>query len=71
MLRSFPFPMDNLPVYSSDLVKKLDQMYPSKCPDLTTPDREIWFKAGQRAVVDFLLTRLKLEQELPQVLSKD
>lgn len=64
--------MEKIPVYSVDLIKKLDQLIPSKCPDITTPDRQIWYDAGRRAVVDFLLTRLAQEdQELPDVLNKD
>ena len=44
----------NLPDLSSSLIKKLDELYPKRYPEITWEDREIWFKAGQRSVVDFL-----------------
>ena len=46
------FPLIPLP-----LLKALEDLYPNRCPDLNTPDREIWFKAGQAAVVQFLKTQ--------------
>tara|TARA_R100000664_G_C2731493_1_gene121943 strand:+ start:541 stop:750 length:210 start_codon:yes stop_codon:yes gene_type:complete len=47
-------PIRNVPDLSSSLIKKLDELYPKRFPDLSWSDREIWFKAGQRNVVDFL-----------------
>ncbi len=47
--------MDKIPLLSEDLLKELDLLFPHRCPSLALTDREIWFKAGQRAVVDFLL----------------
>jgi hypothetical protein len=44
----------NVPDLSSSLIKKLDELYPKRFPDLSWSDREIWFKSGQRNVVDFL-----------------
>ena len=44
----------NLPDLSSSLIKKLDELYPKRYPEITWEDREIWFKAGQRSGVDFL-----------------
>jgi molybdopterin converting factor small subunit len=65
--------METLPVYSVDLVKNLDQMYPHKHPTLEMTDRDIWFKAGQRSVVDSLITKIQTgdDQELPSILKKD
>lgn len=40
---------------SDDLIDHLDKAFPSRCPALDTPDREIWFRAGQRAVVEHLM----------------
>lgn len=54
--------MEKLPTFSVDLIKQLDQEYPHRCPSLTDSDRLIWFKAGQRSVVDKLLA-LKAEAE--------
>lgn len=62
-----------LPVYSIDLIKELDAMYPDQCPDLKVSDREIWFKAGQRSVVRFLMSLVKenAEAAMPEILNKE
>lgn len=64
--------MDNLPIYSIDLIKQLDLMYPPKHPTLDMPDRSIWFEAGRRSVVDSLLTRIQTGEAsvLPSILNK-
>jgi len=51
--------MDKLPASSSDLIRELDKAFPSRCPDLRSTDREIWFYAGKRALVEHLLARLR------------
>ena len=43
-----------LPALSQDLINKLDKLFPDKCPLLTDTDREIWYKVGQRSVIDYL-----------------
>jgi hypothetical protein len=43
-----------LPALSQDLINKLDKLFPDKCPLLTHTDREIWYKVGQRSVIDYL-----------------
>ena len=64
--------MDNLPVYSIDLVKALDNMYPNRLPILGTTQEELAYLIGQRSVVDFLLSVINEDHEgLPQVLAKD
>lgn len=66
--------MDKLPVYSVDLVKELDRIYPSKLPTIDMTDRQIWITVGQRMVVDSLLTHIQSdgdEQDIPQLLNKD
>lgn len=62
-----------LPVYSVDLIKELDAMYPDQCPDLSLSDREIWARAGQRSVVRFLLSLIKdnAEASMPELLNKE
>ena len=44
-----------LPDLSSSLIARLEELYPKRFPDLDWSDREIWFKSGQRSVVDFLI----------------
>jgi hypothetical protein len=43
-----------LPALSQDLINKLDKLFPDKCPLLTLTEREVWYKAGQHKVVEFL-----------------
>ena len=43
-----------LPLLSKDLIDKLDKLYPDKCPQLTDDDRMIWYKTGQRSVINYL-----------------
>lgn len=54
--------MEKIPIISSNLLKYLDSLYPNRCADLSLSDREVWFQAGQRSVIDFLL-KAKEEQE--------
>ena len=43
-----------LPALSKELIDKLDKVFPDKCPRLTDEDRSIWYKVGQRSVVNYL-----------------
>jgi len=36
------------------LIEKLDKLFPDKCPLLTDSDRDVWFKVGQRSVINYL-----------------
>lgn len=51
------------PLYSTDLAVKLDEMYPESCPDMDDNDRTVWFKAGQRDVVRFILEHKRRAEE--------
>tara|TARA_R100001594_G_scaffold79189_1_gene113856 strand:+ start:165 stop:365 length:201 start_codon:yes stop_codon:yes gene_type:complete len=46
-----------------ELVDLLDQLYPSRCPDLHDTDREIWYSVGQRSVVEKCIQMISLEEE--------
>jgi len=52
-----------LPPLSEVLVVDLDRRFPDKCPDLEMSDREIWFQAGQRSVIDFLIEHFRKQQD--------
>ena len=54
---------NTLPVITDDLIQGLDNLYPQRHPDLSLSDREIWYKAGQRFVVDYLIEQQKRQQE--------
>lgn len=43
-----------LPALSQDLINKLDKLFLDKCPLLTDTDREVWYKTGQRSVINYL-----------------
>lgn len=45
-----------LPNNVDDLVKLLNEVYPEKSPDLKDDTKTIYFKAGQRDVVNFINT---------------
>jgi len=51
----------NLPVITDELINSLDSVFPNRHPDLSLSDREVWYRAGQRYVVDYLI-----EQQLRQ-----
>jgi hypothetical protein len=60
-----------IPMLSADLIKILDKSYPDRCPALSLSDKEIWYKAGQRSVVNALLAAEAVsEGEIPQVIKK-
>jgi len=56
-------PIRKVPDLSSSLIESLDELYPKRFPDLDWEEREIWFKAGQRNVVDFLKQVYKEQNE--------
>jgi hypothetical protein len=55
-----------LPALSQDLINKLDKLFPDKCPLLTDSDREVWYKVGQRSVINYLQQTYddQLEQDI-------
>jgi len=60
--------------YSIDLIEELDKVFPKRHPSLTDSEREIWYKAGQRSVVDLLQTSIEHgeeDNELPTLLNKN
>ena len=44
----------DLPDLSRRLLERLDELYPDRCPDPNDSERDVWIKAGQRKVVNFL-----------------
>lgn len=45
----------DLPLYSDDLIDKLDMAYPHKCPTAKMSPWDIAFYAGKRDLIDTLL----------------
>ena len=58
----------HLAVSARALIDHLDRLYPAAPPSLDDPDRHIWFKAGQRNVVDHLLALIRESEERGNVL---
>jgi len=54
---------EKLPVITDELIFALDQIFPHRHPDLSLSDREIWFKAGQRSLVDYLIEQQKRQKD--------
>ena len=54
---------NTLPLIADDLIQGLDNLYPQRHPDLSLSDREIWYRAGQRSVVDYLIEQQKRQRE--------
>ena len=52
-----------LPPITDDLIQGLDEVFPNRHPDLSLSDREIWYRAGQRYVVDYLIEQQKRQCE--------
>ena len=52
----------DLPPITDELVAALDKRYPDHWPDLKLTDREIWYQAGQRSVVNMLLSQHSRQQ---------
>ena len=54
---------EKLPVITDELIFALDQTFPNRHPDLSLSDREIWYKAGQRFVVDYLIEQQQRQRD--------
>jgi len=50
------------PPIEEALIKKLEEVFPEKCPEITASDREIWTYVGSRMVVR-MLRAIYLEQQ--------
>jgi hypothetical protein len=51
-----------IPPISQDLLKALSERFPDRCPNPADSEREVWMKAGERRVVEFLLAQ-KVRQD--------
>ena len=55
--------LDKFPDVSGDLVQYLDALFSDKSADLQWSDKEVWYKSGQRSVINFLIDKLKQQEE--------
>lgn len=59
-----------MPMISEAVVKRLEELFPDKCPDLTNSEKDVWFKSGQVSVIRFLRQTYN-EQLQENILTKD
>tara|TARA_R100001594_G_scaffold149641_1_gene208072 strand:+ start:1267 stop:1440 length:174 start_codon:yes stop_codon:yes gene_type:complete len=52
-----------IPNIDKSLIQYLEDLYPDKAPDLSMEEKQIWFNAGQVAVVRHLIGQHKLQEE--------
>lgn len=45
------------------LLEELERRFPDKCPDPSTPDRQVWINAGAVSVTRFLRQMFNIQQE--------
>jgi|2_EtaG_2_1085320.scaffolds.fasta_scaffold01027_4 hypothetical protein len=53
----------DMPPIDDALLSHLDEIFPVQYPDFEEPDRNIWYRMGQRSVVEILLTHYRKQQE--------
>ena len=54
---------DVFPIITDELINSLAVVFPRRPPELSDTDREVWYKAGQRSVVDYLIEQQKRQKE--------
>ena len=52
------------PIIKEELIKYLDKLFPNKCADLKDTERDIFYKSGQRSVVEHLIEKFNLQKEM-------
>jgi hypothetical protein len=58
--------MDNsmkVPIIKEELIKYLNSLFPDKCADLKDEEKEVYYKSGQRSVVNHLINQYNIQQE--------
>jgi len=51
------------PVIKEDLLNYLDSIFPEKSADLKDTEKEVFFKGGQRSVVNHLIKQKQIQEE--------
>ena len=54
---------NKIPVITEEMIDYLDKLFPDKCADLKDTDKEIFYKSGQRSVVNHLKEQFKIQGE--------
>ena len=51
------------PIIKEDLLNYLDVIFPEKSADLKDTEKEVFFKGGQRSVVNHLIKEKQIQEE--------
>ena len=51
------------PIISKELIAYLDSIFPEKCADLKDTEKTVFYKGGQRSVVNHLIQQKKIQEE--------
>ena len=52
-----------IPTISKELITYLDDIFPNKCADLQDTEKQVFYKSGQRSVVNHLIKEKKIQEE--------
>ena len=52
-----------IPVITEEMINYLDKLFPDKCADLKDTEKEVFYKSGQRSVVNHLIEQFKIQGE--------
>ena len=51
------------PIMNQELIDYLDNIFPEKSADLKDTEKEVYFKGGQRSVVNHLINQKQIQEE--------
>ena len=51
------------PIISNELIDYLDSIFPEKSADLKDTEKAVFFKGGQRSVVNHLIKQKQIQEE--------
>ena len=51
------------PIISNELIEYLDSIFPEKSADLKDTEKEVFFRGGQRSVVNHLINQKQQQEE--------
>ena len=51
------------PVINNEIIDYLDSIFPEKSADLKDTEKEVFFKGGQRSVVNHLIKQKQIQEE--------
>ena len=52
-----------IPIISDDLLKYLNGIFPDRCANLEDTEKQVFYKSGQRSVVNHLIKEKKIQEE--------